>query len=161
MNAQTFDGLKSSLPLRQFEVNSYFGYRIHPVTGIKNSFHSGIDLRAKCDTVFSILPGQVVKVSSDRVIGNYIVVHHGSFTSIYGHLSKSLVSVECLVGSASPLGISGATGRVTGEHLHFGVKLKSTFIDPLRFLYLLSGLNGQELFFFLRDRTDGENRLIR
>jgi murein DD-endopeptidase MepM/ murein hydrolase activator NlpD len=149
--AQSFDGLMLSLPLRQFRVNSGFGQRTHPVTRQKNVFHTGIDLYARSDTVFSILPGKVIKVSSDLVIGNYIIIAHGAYSSVYGHLSNSFVSVGDLVASGTSIAISGHTGRVTGEHLHFGLKHKRIFIDPLRMLYLFGKLNGYEIYLFLND----------
>jgi murein DD-endopeptidase MepM/ murein hydrolase activator NlpD len=150
-NAQSFDGLRLSLPLRGFKINSGFGYRTHPVTAIKNSFHAGIDLHARSDTVFSILPGKVVTVASDLIIGNYIVITHGAYTSIYGHLSTSLVSGGNLVASGTSIAISGNTGRVTGEHLHFGLRHKGVFVDPLRMIYLFSNMDKEELYLFLND----------
>jgi murein DD-endopeptidase MepM/ murein hydrolase activator NlpD len=137
--------------LREFKINSGFGYRTHPVTGIKNSFHAGIDLHAKSDTVFSILPGKLVKVASDLIIGNYIVIAHGAYTSIYGHLSISLISVGTFVASGTPIAISGGTGRVTGEHLHLGLRHKGVFVDPLRVIYLFSNMDKEELYLFLND----------
>lgn len=153
-HAQSLDGLRLSLPLRAFKINSGFGTRTHPVTGIKNSFHTGIDLYAKSDTVFAILPGKIVKVSSDLIIGNYILIAHGAYISIYGHLSKSLVSEGNLVASWTSIAISGHTGRVTGEHLHFGLKHNGVFVDPIRMLYLFSNMNKTALYLFLNDLID-------
>ncbi|WP_158544253.1 M23 family metallopeptidase [Pedobacter miscanthi] len=150
-HAQSFDGLSLSLPLRRFKINSGFGYRTHPVTGIKNSYHTGIDLHAKSDTVLAILPGKVVKVSSDEIIGNYIVIAHVAYTSIYGHLFAPLVRAGNLVASGTPIAISGSTGRVTGEHLHFGIKHKGVFVDPLRMIYLFSNMDKEKLYLFLND----------
>jgi murein DD-endopeptidase MepM/ murein hydrolase activator NlpD len=150
-HAQSFDVLRLSLPLHRFKINSGFGYRTHPVSGIKNSFHTGIDLEAKSDTVFAILPGKVVKVSSDLIIGNYIVIAHGAYTSVYGHLSTSLVSRGDLVASGTSIAVSGNTGRVTGEHLHFGLKHKGVFVDLLRMIFLFSNMDKEELYLFLND----------
>lgn len=156
VSAQSVDKVTLSLPLRQFKINSGFGYRIHPVTGIKKSFHTGIDLWARSDTIFSILPGKVIKVSADLIIGNYIVISHGAFTSIYGHLSKSFVDNGDFVNSGSSIAISGNTGRVTGEHLHFGLKYKGSFLNPLKFLYLFNDLTSSELLLFLTDPAQVE-----
>jgi murein DD-endopeptidase MepM/ murein hydrolase activator NlpD len=154
--AQSFDKLKLSLPLREFKINSGFGNRTHPVTRRMNVFHTGIDLYARSDTVFAILPGKVIKVSSDLVTGNYIIIAHGAYSSVYGHLSNSFVRVGDLVASGTSIAISGHTGRVTGEHLHFGIKHKRSFIDPLRMLYLFGKLNGYELYLFLNDLIEFE-----
>ncbi|WP_316847242.1 M23 family metallopeptidase [Pedobacter psychrodurus] len=150
-HAQSFDGLKLSLPLRKFQVNSGFGNRTHPVTGRMNVFHTGIDLRARSDTVFAILPGEVVKVSADLIIGNYIIIAHGAYSSIYGHLSKSMVGIGSLVASGTSIAITGNTGRVTGEHLHFGIKHEGRFVDPLKCLYFFGNLYGNDLYLFLND----------
>ncbi|WP_279634096.1 M23 family metallopeptidase [Pedobacter miscanthi] len=150
-HAQSFDKLRLSLPLREFKINSGFGNRTHPVSGKKNSFHSGVDLHARSDSVFSILPGKVVRVSFNPLIGNYILIIHGGFTSVYGHLSKFMVVEGDFVGSGSAIGISGNTGRSTGEHLHFGLKHNGKFIDPLRFLYLFANLEERALLTVLSD----------
>jgi murein DD-endopeptidase MepM/ murein hydrolase activator NlpD len=137
--------------LREFKINSEFGQRTHPVTGQKNVFHTGIDLYARSDTVFAILPGKVIKVSSDLITGNYIIIAHGAYSSVYGHLSTSLVSGGNLVASGTSIAVSGNTGRVTGKHLHFGLKHKGVFIDPLKMIYLFSNMDKEELYLFLND----------
>ena len=77
--------------------------------------------------------------------------------SIYGHLSKSLVSIGSLVASGTSIAISGKTGRVTGHHLHFGLKHNGGFIDPLKMLYLFDKLEGNELYLFLNDLIEVRN----
>lgn len=148
-HAQSFDSLRLSLPLAKFKVNSGFGSRTHPVTGKKNVFHAGIDLKARSDTVFAILPGKVVKISFNGIIGTYIIIAHGAYTSIYGHLSTTLVNAGNFVASGNPIAITGITGRVTGEHLHFGMKHRGRFVDPLGSLYSFSKLRGDELYLYL------------
>jgi murein DD-endopeptidase MepM/ murein hydrolase activator NlpD len=128
--------LLACLPLRQVQLTSGFGYRIHPVTG-KYAFHSGIDLRARSDTVFAVLPGHVGAVSYDPLLGIYIRLDHGALQSSYGHLSQVLVLPGDSVLAGTPIAISGATGRVTAEHLHFSIRLHGQPIDPLEFLKIL------------------------
>ena len=129
--------LLACLPLRQVQLTSGFGYRIHPVTG-KYAFHSGIDLRARGDTVFAVLPGHVSVVNYDPLLGIYIRLDHGELESCYGHLSDVLVLPGDSVVAGSPIAISGMTGRVTGEHLHFSMRLGGRYIDPLEFLKILT-----------------------
>jgi len=127
----------AGFPLRHLSVTSPFGYRIHPVTG-KYTLHAGIDLRARSDTVFAVLPGTVEAKGFDPLLGIFVRLKHGDIQTIYGHLSRLFVFKGDTVTSATELGVTGSTGRVTGEHLHFEVKFHGTPIDPLVFLTALS-----------------------
>jgi murein DD-endopeptidase MepM/ murein hydrolase activator NlpD len=128
--------IMASLPLRHLSLTSPFGYRIHPVTG-KYSFHAGIDLRAHRDTVFAVLPGIVEAEGFDPYLGIFVRLRHGEFQTIYGHLSQLFVFKGDTIPPNGILGITGSTGRVTGEHLHFEVKFHGRPIDPLAFLMAL------------------------
>lgn len=122
-----------SLPLDKLKVTSPFGYRVHPVTA-KASHHSGADFAARSDPVFSVLDGNVKETGHHTNLGNYIRTIHGDVEIIYGHLSHLLVSTGDTLTVGQPIGITGTTGRVTGEHLHFSVKFNGRFLDPLKFL---------------------------
>jgi len=122
-----------ALPLHFLCLTSPYGYRVHPVTG-KYAFHSGIDLRAHHDTVFAVLPGRVSGVAYDKCLGLNIHLDHGDFQTTYGHLLQVFVFVGDSLTAGSPMGITGSTGRVTGEHLHFSVRYNGVNIDPLHFL---------------------------
>ena len=124
------------LPLRNLEVTSGFGYRIHPLTD-KYSFHDGVDLRARQDTVFAIMDGHVNAACYEPKIGLNIRIDHGSVSSIYGHLSQIFVMPRDSVFAGQPIGITGATGSVTGEHLHFAIRYGHQYVDPIQFLYEL------------------------
>lgn len=133
----------SQLPLDHIVLTSRFGYRVHPVLGgIK--FHNGIDLSAHNTNVYSVLHGTIVVSSYDDEIGNYIVVNHGLYETTYGHLSVRHVQVGDLVKAGSIIGISGRTGRVTGEHLHFIVKYQGQSINPIPFLKEILTINRKE-----------------
>lgn len=149
--AQQLNGQLFSLPVQKFVLNSPFGARLHPVTFEKGEFHFGIDLRARSDTVFSILAGKVSMVLYNEIIGMYMVVQHGNYTSIYGHLSKVFVPAGTEIYPGEVIAMSGSTGRVTGPHLHFGVKKAGRFIEPLRFLFLISRLDAGQLEDFLKN----------
>jgi murein DD-endopeptidase MepM/ murein hydrolase activator NlpD len=123
-------------PLKQFRLTSLFGLRLHPITG-RYQFHNGIDLAAAEDTVFAILPGRVGAVTYDPISGICIRLNHGDFQSLYLHLSQIFVLQGDSVTNNMPIGITGATGRVTAEHLHFSIKYRNQFIDPLKFLSLI------------------------
>ncbi len=125
-----------SPPLDKLKVTSPFGYRVHPISG-KASHHNGVDFAARSDPVFNVLDGRVKATGKHKALGKYIRVLHGDIETIYGHLSRILVSPGDTVTVGQPIGITGATGRVTGEHLHFSVKFKGKYLDPLRFLHRL------------------------
>jgi murein DD-endopeptidase MepM/ murein hydrolase activator NlpD len=125
------------LPLRHLRITSCYGFRVHPLTG-RFSFHKGVDLRARSDTVFAVLSGKVISAAYDPLLGFYVRLSHGDFETIYGHLSQILVLAGDLVIAGDALGISGATGAVTGEHLHFGVCYRHSPVDPIKFLTLLT-----------------------
>lgn len=129
-------GAQVSLPLQQLQVNSPFGKRIHPVTG-KTDFHRGVDLAARCDPILSIMKGTVIETGYNLILGYYIKIAHGEFTSIYGHLSFILVAPGESVTAGLPIGISGTTGRTTGEHLHFSIRFREIYLNPLLFLKTL------------------------
>jgi murein DD-endopeptidase MepM/ murein hydrolase activator NlpD len=124
------------LPLKHLQINSDFGYRIHPITG-KYAMHAGVDLKARHDTVFAILDGYVKSTGYDNGLGINIRLVHGEVESIYGHLTRILVSASDSVTAGEPIGITGATGRVTGEHLHFSICYRHKYINPIKFLYEL------------------------
>jgi murein DD-endopeptidase MepM/ murein hydrolase activator NlpD len=129
------------LPLRHLSLTSGYGYRIHPVTR-QFRFHSGIDLRARQDTVFTVMPGLIDFVGYDPVTGVHIRLVSGDFTVLYGHLSQVFVLAGDSVNSGMPLGVTGSSGRVTGEHLHFSVSFRQVPVNPLLFL---RGLTNNQL----------------
>ena len=124
---------QGNLPLKHLQLTSVYGYRIHPLTG-RYAFHAGVDLRARDDTVFAVLPGFVEAIGFDPLLGIFVRLRHGAFQTVYGHLSQLFVLQGDSVLSMTALGISGSTGRVTGEHLHFAVRFQGNYIDPLAFL---------------------------
>ncbi|GEM69409.1 hypothetical protein SMI01S_30150 [Sphingobacterium mizutaii NBRC 14946 = DSM 11724] len=126
-------GIDYSPPLDKLKVTSPFGYRIHPISG-KASHHSGVDFAARSDPVFNVLNGYVKATGRHKALGKYIRIVHGEVETIYGHLSHILVSSGDTVIAGQPIAITGSTGRVTGEHLHFSVKFNGKFLDPLKFL---------------------------
>jgi len=123
------------LPLKHLSLTSPFGYRVHPITS-QYRFHSGIDLRAHHDTVYAVFDG-TASIGYNNFLGIYIRIINGDLTVIYGHLSALFTSAGP-VASGEPVALTGATGQVTGEHLHFSIKFKGHYLDPLKFLYQLN-----------------------
>jgi len=127
----------AAMPLKRIKINQKFGPRIHPVTG-KFDFHTGIDLHAKTEVVYSIMAGIVEKIGYNARIGYFVQINHGIITSIYGHLSYISVKTNERVEAGDGIAITGSSGTVTAEHLHFMLKYKGQIIDPwpyLKFMY--------------------------
>ena len=125
--------LSVSYPLRYIKVTSPYGYRKDPFTG-KSKFHGGLDLRARGDKVMAMMEGVVVKVGQDKTSGKYVTLRHGRYTVSYCHLSKILIVKGAIVHPRDVVGITGSTGRSTGEHLHISCKLDGKSVDPLMVL---------------------------
>lgn len=109
------------LPLKTWTTTSEFGNRDFE----QNPWHNGIDGRAVIGTpVYAVADG-VVKVAKDNPTGygNYIVLDHGKWGSLYGHLSKFNIRAGQTVKAGDIIGYSGNTGISTGPHLHFEIRL--------------------------------------
>ena len=128
------------LPLDTLIVTSPYGYRIDPFTR-KRKMHSGMDFRASSDKVYAMMPGKVLKVGYDKVSGNYITLQHGSITVSYCHLSQVLKNKNEFVTVGEVVGVTGNTGRSTGEHLHLTCKIKDKKVNPMIILDYISNLN--------------------
>jgi murein DD-endopeptidase MepM/ murein hydrolase activator NlpD len=123
-------------PLRSYRLTSSFGPRINPVTG-NPRFHAGLDLAAPAGTeVFASRQGVVTEQGYDPVYGNYIIISHGDWTSLYGHLSEIYTVLRNNVESGSLIGRVGSTGQSTGPHLHFELRQRGIAQDPGKYLYL-------------------------
>ena len=122
--------LSVSYPLHRMKINSLYGYRKDPFTG-KKKFHNGIDLHARGDEVMAMMAGVVVKVGQDKSSGKYVTLRHGDYTVSYCHLSRILTRKGAAIGPRDVVGITGSTGRSTGEHLHMSCKLDGKSVDPL------------------------------
>ncbi|HJT25748.1 MAG TPA: peptidoglycan DD-metalloendopeptidase family protein [bacterium] len=124
-------------PLGHWEkINSPFGVRIDPLTGDARH-HGGVDLKAKYgDPVYAAASGKVVFTGVSGGYGNLIVIAHGKgLQTYYGHLSKINVKVGQKVHrGAGIIGRVGATGRVTGPHLHFEIRKNGKAQDPLLYI---------------------------
>jgi len=116
-------------------LTSGFGLRINPITG-RMEFHLGVDIANKWGTpVRAPADGVVVKAGWCRLMGRCIEIYHGNgVKTSYGHLWKVLVKKGDRVSRGEIIGLMGNSGRSTGPHLHYAVKLNGKLIDPKPFL---------------------------
>ena len=110
-----------ALPLEKIHINSGFGMRRHPIYH-RRIMHSGIDLSARYEKVYSMFPGTVIKVGQDSRSGKFVTVRTGNYTISYCHLSQQLVKEREFVNAGTSIAISGNTGASTGPHLHITAK---------------------------------------
>lgn len=144
--------LLASLPLENFSMTSDYGYRSDPFSG-KRQFHRGIDLKSNRSEVLSMLHGKVAAAGYDPLLGNFVKIRHGKFEFVYGHLSQIWVLKGDHVLPGSELGISGSTGRATGDHLHLTIKKGKEYINPVLFIQMISKLSTKdELIQFLSNQ---------
>ena len=118
-------------------LTSTFGKRVHPVTG-QVSVHGGIDIAVRTGTWVGAAADGIVTLASHDV-GHYgtavFIDHRNGYETQYGHLSSFNVHVGQKVRAGQLIAKSGATGRVTGPHLHFTIKKGDRSLDPLKFLW--------------------------
>lgn len=97
--------------------------------------HEGVDVKVYVgDTIVSAFDGKVRIVKNDpRGYGKYVVIRHpNGLETLYGHLSKQLVKINDEVKAGQPIGLGGNTGRSTGSHLHFEVRILGKALNPTK-----------------------------
>ena len=123
-------------PLKSIKVTSPYGYRRDPITG-KQSWHNGLDLRAKNEPAYAMMEGIVEKIGYDSRSGNYVTLKHGNYHVSYCHLSSVIVGKGERVFSGTIVGVTGNTGRSTGCHLHLTCKKDGESFNPTILLNLI------------------------
>ncbi|MBQ7215386.1 MAG: peptidoglycan DD-metalloendopeptidase family protein [Synergistaceae bacterium] len=127
-------GSKFDWPLRA-QMASPYGYRIHPILKRK-ILHSGIDLAAPVGTTIKApAAGECIYDGWLRGYGRVVVLNHGrGFSTLYAHLSASLVKEGQEVKAGAVIARVGKTGNTTGPHLHFEVRRYGTPENPIKYL---------------------------
>ena len=117
------------------------------INGQRRSPHTGVDLRVEKGTpVLASNSGIVVLVEELFFSGKSVILDHGwGFYSMYFHLSEALVKEGERVGKGAMLGRGGSTGRSTGPHLHWGIRMNGARVDPLSLLNIKSQIPGPGL----------------
>ena len=127
--------IPSQMPLQKATLTSDFGMRIHPVLGGRRA-HKGIDLAAPTGTpVYATADGLVGMAQWFSSYGNYIQIEHGAgLETRFGHLSGYTVHAGDRVTKGQLIGYVGSTGRSTGPHLHYEVRIAGGAVNPLPYM---------------------------
>lgn len=125
----------SGSPIQAAYNSSSYGWRPDPFTGQK-AFHRGLDFTAENGTtVYAAADGIVTQAERVPDYGNIVRVDHGfGLDTRYAHLSEFLVKVGDRVSKGQPIANVGSTGRSTGPHLHYEVRLNGVPLDPRKYL---------------------------
>lgn len=132
----TYDGGVFAWPAPSYtRVSSDYGTRMHPTLGVEK-FHNGIDLAAPTgSSILAAYNGKVVASDYNASMGNYVMIDHGNdLYTIYMHASALYVSRGETVAKGQEIAAVGSTGRSTGPHLHFGVRLNGSYVSPWNYL---------------------------
>jgi len=127
--------IPNTLPASLEYISSGFGYRVDPFTG-GGAFHAGLDFRGPSGApILAAAAGTVSFTGIKQGYGNCVEISHGNgLLTRYAHMSRIEVRVGETVGPGKVIGGIGSTGRSTGPHLHFEVRIADRPVDPRPFL---------------------------
>lgn len=125
------------VPCSYTSITSPFGNRNSPTSGA-STYHQGVDLDTGTgDRVYASRAGVVTVAGWGNAAGNYVQINHqDGFSSIYMHLSSYCVSAGQIVSAGELIGLTGATGITTGDHLHFGISYNGVYVNPCNYVAL-------------------------
>ena len=132
----TYDGGTFKFPLASYtRVSDDYGMRIHPILGIQQ-LHNGVDFAApKGTAIYAAYDGVVVAATYSGTMGNYVMIDHGDgLYTIYMHASQLYVEKDDIVVRGETIAAVGSTGRSTGNHLHFSVRLNGAYTSPWNYI---------------------------
>jgi len=127
--------IPSRVPLKGVRLTSGFGMRIHPVTGQLRG-HKGIDLAAPTGTpIYAAADGLISRASWFSSYGLYVSIEHGGqLQTRYAHMSRLNVAQGQRVKKGEVIGFVGSTGRSTGPHLHYEVRVDGKAVNPVPYM---------------------------
>ena len=116
-------------------ITSYYGGRIDPING-SQSGHLGMDIAAPQGTpIVAANDGVVILSQWNGSYGNCVMIDHGGgIVTLYGHISQLIAGVGQVVSRGQTIALVGSTGRSTGPHCHFEVRINGATTDPLNYL---------------------------
>jgi murein DD-endopeptidase MepM/ murein hydrolase activator NlpD len=114
---------------------SGFGYRTHPLTGL-SQMHEGLDIANRVgSTIIAPASGIVSDIETDQLFGKMVVISHGfGITTRYAHLHKVLVKLGQRVERGEKIAELGMSGRATGPHLHYEVRINNIPTNPMQYI---------------------------
>ena len=122
----------SRMPVAARAITSGFGWRTHPILGGWRA-HSGVDLAAPYGSpVVATADGVVGEANWRGGYGLFVAVESGGVETRYGHMSRLNVAAGQRVRQGDVIGYVGSTGRSTGPHLHYEVRVNGQAVDPMR-----------------------------
>lgn len=127
--------IPSQKPVRDLSFSSNFGVRIDPFRGTA-AMHAGVDMPGAIGTpIYATADGVVARAGWSQGYGNLIEIDHGrGIATRYGHLSQIIVAANTRVHRGDLIGLMGSTGRSTGSHLHYEVRIDGRAVNPVPFL---------------------------
>lgn len=131
-----YDGGKFTWPAPSYvKISDDFGWRSDPFTGAQ-SWHSGIDMAAPGGSkILAAYDGVVVAADYNWSMGNYVMINHGDgLYTVYMHATQLLCKADDIVARGDQIATVGSTGRSTGNHLHFSVRLNGNYVNPWPYL---------------------------
>lgn len=133
--AQISLSIPSIDPVTKIDISSYYGYRTDPFQGRRKN-HKGLDIRGPVGTpIYATADGFVKTSKWFSGYGNFIELDHGNKISTrYGHMSKLIVKSNQRVSKGDIIGLMGSTGRSTGSHLHYEVRIEGEPVNPQAFM---------------------------
>lgn len=125
----------SRMPLEGAQLTSNYGMRTHPVLGGRRK-HTGIDLAAPTGTpIYATADGVIGRADWYSSYGLYISINHGaSMETRYAHLSRLAVAAGDNIKKGDLIGYVGSTGRSTGPHLHYEVRVDGLAVNPIPYM---------------------------
>ena len=122
-----------------FRISSPFGMRTHPVIN-KKALHNGVDIATPTGTPLRAPSrGLVSRIGNDSISGKYVKIDHGlGIETAYAHLDSVQIKKSDVLQEAQVFGETGKSGRVSGPHLHYIVRVDGTPIDPIQFKRAIS-----------------------
>ncbi len=127
--------IPSRKPVENFTLTSGYGFRSDPFRG-RRARHKGIDMAGPIGTpIYATADGIVGRAQWLGGYGKYIEINHGNgIQTRYGHLSRLNVKPNARVKSGDLIGFMGSTGRSTGSHLHYEVRIAGEAVNPIPFM---------------------------
>lgn len=127
--------IPSRMPVENTKLTSSYGMRTHPVIGGRRA-HKGVDLASPTGTpVYATADGYVEMAQRFSSYGKFIKLDHGAnLETRYAHLSRIVVSAGSRVEKGDLIGYVGSTGRSTGPHLHYEVRIDGKAVNPIPYM---------------------------